>query len=213
MNILDFHTHQTDATDALIAVDPRRFDPLPGHYYAVGFHPWETVETITEEDFMLLERCARHPQVLAIGETGMDHLRGGGIPVQTAVFIRHLQVANETGLPVVVHNVRSTRDILDARRTASLAAVPLAVHGMSGNRHVARTLLDAGCYLSFGQRFNPGALLETPLDRLLLETDDAPVTIHEVATLVAQTLHLTVDDVKTAATGNARKFLGINPAL
>ena len=47
----DFHTHRTDATDALISVDPRRFAPEPGKWYSVGFHPWDTTEDLDSIDY------------------------------------------------------------------------------------------------------------------------------------------------------------------
>ena len=207
MNILDFHTHRTDATAALISVDPRQFNPQHGLWYSVGFHPWDTVQTITPDDIALLEQCARHPQVLAIGETGIDSLRGGDMETQEALFIQHLQLAHLLGKSVVVHSVRTAQQILAARRQAKLTDVPLAIHGFRGNEHVAHTLLDVGCYLSFGARFNPAALLATPLERLLIETDDAPVTIEEVATQIANTLQLTTDTLTTIAAHNTQHFL------
>ena len=207
MDIIDFHTHRPDATAALIAVSPRHFDPQPGLWYSVGFHPWDTTEPITADDFALLERCARHPQVLAIGETGMDSLRGADLVTQEQIFIRHLQLAHGLGKPAVVHCVRTAQQILAARHHAKLTDVPLAIHGFRGNEHVARTLLDAGCYLSFGARFNPAALLATPLDRLLIETDDAPTTIEEVATQIAHTLQISTETLTTTATHNAQHLL------
>lgn len=211
MPILDFHTHRTDAPDALISVDPRRFDPQPGRWYSVGYHPWDDVDTLSDDDFALLEQCARHPQVLAIGETGMDRLKGGNLDIQATVFIRHLQLAANLGKPVVVHCVRSAQEILTARRQAGLTAVPMAIHGMRTNEHVAQMLLDAGCYLSFGFRFNPAALRITPLDRLLIETDDSPatITIHEVAALLATTLNLPTEEITKTTTTNAHHLLNI----
>lgn len=207
MDILDFHTHHADAEGALISVNPRQFDPQPGLWYSVGFHPWDNVDTLTDDDFILLEQCARHPQVLAIGETGMDRLRGAGLDVQAAVFIRHLQLAAELGLPVVAHCVRAAQEILAARHQAGLTTVPLAIHGLRANEHVARMLLDAGCDLSFGIRFNPDALRSTPLDRLLIETDDAPVTIQEVADSIASVLQMSSEQVIKTAAGNAQRLL------
>lgn len=208
-SILDFHTHRLDATGALIAVDPRRFDPQPGKWYSVGFHPWDNVENLTNSNFDLLEQCARHPQVLAVGETGMDRLRGADLMKQEAAFVRHLQLARELGKPVVVHNVRATREILDARHRAGLDDITLVIHGIRGNAHVARTLLDAGCYLSFGLRFNAKALQATPPDRLLIETDDSDVPITDVATQVARTLTLTATEIMRLVTSNARMLLNL----
>ncbi len=195
MPILDFHTHRLDAEGALISVDPRQFDPLPGRYYSVGFHPWHDVDRLTAGDWALLERCAQHPQVLAIGETGMDTLRGCDLDIQADAFLRHLQL------------VRTAQRLLDVRRHAGLTDVTLTIHGMRANERVARLLLDGGCFLSFGDRFNPATLAATPLDRLLIETDDSPTPIGDVATAVAQTLQIPTQQLQDLVTANAHRCL------
>ena len=203
----DFHTHRTDATDALISVDPRRFAPEPGKWYSVGFHPWDTTEDLDSIDYDLLEQCARHPQVLAIGETGLDSRRGAEMEVQRQVFTRHLSLAAALGKPVVVHSVKTAQEILALRRAMKLADVSLAIHGMRANERVARLLLDEGCYLSFGMRFNSRTLLETPLERLLIETDEDPAPIHEVAAAVAAQLQMSAEEVLFQTGNNARRIL------
>ncbi len=207
MTILDFHTHRTDANQALISVSPKDFSPQPGRYYSVGYHPWLPLETLSEDDFALLEQCARHPQVLAIGETGMDSLRGNDLVTQEMVFVRHLRLAGDLHKPVVVHSVRTAQQILAARRREGLTQVPLIVHGMRGNERVARTWLEAGCYLSYGVRFNPKAVEATPRDRLLIETDEAHETIQEVAAMVADALKCSADDIMALSATNARHLL------
>lgn len=203
--ITDIHTHRDDAVQALIAVSPHNFNPRPGLFYAVGYHPWDDVDKLTDAHFDLLEQCARHPQVLAIGETGMDSLRGAALDVQRHVYVRHLQLADKLGLPIIAHCVRTAADIINARRSAGLGHVSVVIHGMRGNEHVARMLLDAGCYLSYGIRFNPRALAVTPLDRLLIETDDDDSAIYQVAATVASASHLSASELMslTAATATA----------
>ena len=137
----------------------------------------------------------------------MDSLGGGSLDVQADVFVRHMQVAREVGKPVVVHCVRTAQQIIAARHRALLDDVPLAIHGMRSNEHVARMLLDAGCYLSYGSRFNPRAVQVTPLERLLIETDEDSASIDEVAARVASALDLPDDQVKQAAAGNAQRLL------
>ena len=205
--LIDCHTHRTDAREALIAVDPRQFEPQAGLYYSVGYHPWHDVDRLAQADFDLLEQCSRHPQVLAIGETGMDSLRGTDLNTQASVFVRHLQVAHDIGKPVVVHCVRTAQRIIRERHQAGLDDVSLAIHGMRANERVARSLLDAGCYLSFGIRFNPATVLATPPDRLLIETDDTTAPIDTIATAVAQVLTLPPQTLLARATANLHRLL------
>ena len=207
-DIIDFHTHHNSASAALIAVDPRQFDPQQGLCYSVGFHPWNEVDSLTAEDFGRLAECALHPQVLAVGETGMDALRGAPLNIQANVFLRHLQVAASVGKPVVIHSVRTAQEILAVRRKSGLVGVPLAVHGMRSNANVARLWLDAGCYLSFGARFNPAALIATPIDRLLIETDDSDTSIDQVAQLVSGTLGMPTNELIGHVINNVHRLLG-----
>ena len=203
----DFHTHRLDATEALISVDPRRFLPEPGKWYSVGFHPWDTVEELGAADFTLLQQCASHSQVLAIGETGLDRLRGAGLEIQRDVFAHHLTLAATLGKPVVVHSVKTAQEILALRRDMGLTDVILAIHGMRANERVAQTLLVAGCHLSFGPKFNPRTLLATPPDRLLIETDDSGTPIEEVAAMVADQLRISADEIIHQTRINAQRLL------
>ena len=207
ITILDFHTHRLDAAQALISVSPRDFEPQPGLYYSLGYHPWLDPETLTEDDFSLLEERTLHPQVLAIGEAGLDTLRGGDLKLQEAVFAHHLRLAAQLHKPVVVHCVRTSQQILAIRRREGLTAVPLAIHGMRGNEHVARAWLEDGCYLSYGARFNPAAVEVTPRDRLLIETDEAHETIQEVAAMIADVLNCSADEVMALTAANALRLL------
>lgn len=207
IDILDFHTHRPDATRAIISVDPRQFDPQPGQWYSVGFHPWYEVDRLDDNDYRLLEQCAQHPQVLAIGETGMDSKRGADLNIQATVFVRHLRLAASLSKPVIVHQVKTAQRILDQRHKAGLDQVPLVVHGMRNGEHVARLLLDAGCFLSYGPHYTPASLIATPPDRLLLETDDAPVTIDEVTAQVAATLQKTTLDISRLTAANAQRLI------
>lgn len=207
IDIIDFHTHRLDATRALISVDPRQFNPQPGKWYSVGYHPWQDLAALTEDDFALLDSCARHDQVLAIGETGMDTLRGSDLKTQAQVLLHHLQLAESLGKPTVIHSVRTAQNILTIRNKAGLNTVLLAIHGFRGNQHVAQLFLNAGCYLSYGPQFNSEALLATPLDRLLIETDDGHTPIGDVTSRIASVLGISPHDVETFAERNAGTLL------
>ena len=208
--ILDFHTHRLQAGDALISISPSEFNPQPGLLYSVGIHPWNTLEC-TDRDFQLLEEVATHPQVVAIGETGMDSLHGASLDVQHQIFCQHVALAERVGKPLVIHMVRTSQQVLKVWQN-SHKSVAWVIHGFRGNERVAQPLIDAGFYLSYGPQFNPTALKITPHDRLLIETDsDLTTTIHQVAEKVAQTLGITPAELESLASHNATKAVPLTP--
>lgn len=202
--IIDAHTHHLTAS-GITSVEPANFDPQPGRLYSVGIHPWHTHD-VGDDTLQLLEQYAQHPQVVAIGETGMDTLRGAPLQRQAQVFEKHLQLAQKLDKPVIIHCVRTTQQIVALCRHHGVT-VPCAIHGMRSNERVAKPLIDAGFYLSFGPRFNPATVLSTPRDRILIETDDCDTTILEVATLLSSTLGLAPADILALAGNNLHHFL------
>lgn len=213
--ILDIHTHCLEAADALIAVEPRAFTPLQGKHYAVGFHPWSEVSSLSDADYQLLERCANHPQVVAIGEIGLDALRGDRLEAQQQALCRQLRIASQLGLPVVAHSVRTANQLIACWRACASQGIKLAVHGMRSNERVAKMLIDEGFFLSFGTHFQESTVRYTPLDRLLIETDDTPppTTIHTVASHIGKCVGMDAEEVESLARANAARFLSPSKSL
>ena len=192
MTFRDIHTHDLDATaDALIAVEPDVFAPREGRFYTVGIHPWSTADKESvERALALLSQALAHPQTMALGEVGLDRLRGGDMDYQQQVLEAQLAMAEERQLPVIIHAVRATQEIIAIhRRWRERLPGPWIVHGMRQGPRIARMLLDEGFNLSFGARFNADALRLTPQARRHAETDDEPAsTIADVERLIAQAL-------------------------
>ncbi len=203
--VTDIHTHRTDAPPgSVISVEPQDFAPLPGRLYSVGHHPWSPVPMSLNE----LERAALHPQVVAVGETGIDSLRGASVAEQEELFASHIALAAQLGKPVIAHMVRTSQQLIKTWRHMHPAGTALIIHGMRGNENVARTLLDAGCYLSYGERFNTAALRATPLDRILAETDESITPISDIITAMARTLDLSPTALTAIIATNAGRLLG-----
>lgn len=188
--IKDIHTHRIDAREAVISVNPWEFAPVDGLYYSVGIHPWQ-VGRATDADFDRLAECARSDNVLMIGECGIDKLRGGDLPMQMSVLERHIALSEQVCKPLVLHCVRASNELCRLRRQLR-PSMPWIVHGFRGNARVASQLLDAGFYLSYGERFNPEALAITPADRLLAETDESLLPIDEIHRRLAAIRQVTV---------------------
>lgn len=191
--IKDIHTHHTDAREAVISVNPWEFNPVGGLYYSVGIHPWQAARA-TETDFGRLAECARTGSVLMIGECGIDKLRGGDVSMQTDVLERHIALSEQVGKPLILHCVRASNELCRLHRRLR-PSMPWIVHGFRGNARVAGQLLDAGFYLSYGERFNPEALAITPADRLLAETDESTLPIDEIHRRLAASRQVTVEEL------------------
>jgi len=150
---------------------------------AVGIHPHEAGRH-TPEAVAALRDVLRLPEVVAVGETGLDHSRDDAPrDAQAALFRAHLALAAETGHPVIVHCREAHGALL-----AVLADYPglcVVMHAFSGSLEVARECLGRGYYLSFAGPVtfpNARGLLEVarlvPHDRLLVETDAPYLTPH-----------------------------------
>ena len=145
-----------------------------------AIHPWHEWITLADSDFDLLEQCARHEQVLAIGETGMDTLRGGDLEVQAQVYVRHLQVAAASSKPGGPQSVRTAQN-LPCATTRVLTDVALVIHGMRATGMWLACSSTPAATCPSGFRFNPSGPAGHPTRPLLIETDDSDVTINEVA--------------------------------
>ena len=185
--ITNLHSHDTSAQEALISVDIDDFKPQYGKVYSVGLHPWHIGDD-WQEKIEQLKEAAQHQLVVAIGETGLDSLKGAPLEVQEQVMQAHINIASASGKPLIIHCVRTSQQVLKLWRDNPEAHnVAWVIHGFRGNENVARQLLDAGFYLSYGSKHNAEALAITPIDHLLVETDDEPSsTIKQALKEVAQ---------------------------
>ncbi len=163
--VADIHTHNPLATDAVINLTPG-MAMRPDALYSVGIHPW-----CPETDFGWVERMARHPQVVMIGECGIDRLRSPLTPDrQIELLRRHAELAEQTGKPLILHVVRAYNDIMALHRQMR-PSQPWIIHGFRGKPQLARQLTDMGIHISLGPKFNPGVPDVVPPGMLHHETD------------------------------------------
>ena len=149
----------------------------PFMYAAVGVHPNETAE-LTDADMKWLESLAENPKVVAIGEIGLDYYWDEPErEIQKHWFSAQLEVAKKTGLPVIIHSRDAAADTLEIMKEhgCDLGGV---IHCFSYGPEMAREYLKMGYYLGIGGvvTFTNAKKLkevvkETPIDRIVLETD------------------------------------------
>lgn len=167
--LCDCHTHNLQSRSGIIAIEPADAVIMPEFFYSVGIHPWSCGE-VKDEDFEKLELIASNTQVVAIGECGLDRLRGVDLAVQAEIFKRHISLSENLNKPLIIHNVRCTSEILALRKNLH-AKTPWILHGYRGNAETAKRICDAGIMLSFGDKFTPGVPESIPQEMLFVETD------------------------------------------
>lgn len=174
----DIHTHVSALKSAIQNVLPTEFKPNPGFYYSVGIHPWH-IDSHSREQWKLLESAARHAQVLAIGETGLDNLRGPCRNEQMIHFDEHIRISEELAKPLIIHSVRTWQDIIHIHKY-NKPTQPWIIHGFRGKPQIAEQLVKTGIYISFGEKYQEESLKIIPLTHLFIETDESISTIEEL---------------------------------
>jgi TatD DNase family protein len=173
-----------------------------------------------------IAELAARPEVVGIGETGLDYFRTGpeGVAAQQESFRRHIALAKESGKALVIHDRDAHEDVL---RILGEQGAPERVvfHCYSGDAAMARVCAEAGYYLSFAGpvtfKANDAlreALRVTPLDRVLVETDapfltpvpyrgrpNAPYLIPYTVRSMAETLDVDLRALCVALDENTRR--------
>lgn len=181
MNLLDVHTHHPGREGAIINLAPGE-TPVDGLIYSAGLHPWDTALPDREIDSRLdeISRLAARREVVAIGESGLDLLRGASLDRQEAIFRRQVAISESVGKPMILHVVKAFPEIMRLRRELS-PAQPWVIHGFRGKPQLAAELLREGFYISLGERFNRETAEIIPADRLFVETDESRLSVEEIA--------------------------------
>lgn len=162
--------------DGVLAI-AERYGPV---FCSVGVHPHEAAKAPDLTAEHLVRMAARHPKIVAFGESGLDfHYDYSPRDVQERLFRTHIAAARQSGLPLIVH----TREA-DAETLAILgeeqARGPFAglIHCFSTSRALAEGAIALGMYVSISgivtfKRADElrGIVRDLPLDRLLVETD------------------------------------------
>lgn len=190
-------------------------------YASVGVHPdYEDAGLVTVEELVSL---ARHPKVIAIGETGLDYFRlTGDLEWQRDRFRIHIRAAIESGKPLIIHTRNAAEDTLRIMREEHAERIGGVMHCFTESLEVAEAAMELGFYISFSGIVtfkNAQALKEVaqavPLDRMLVETDspylapipyrgktNQPAYVRYVAEEIARLRGISLEEVAEATTHN-----------
>jgi TatD DNase family protein len=197
----------------------------PFIYATVGIHP-HNAQSCTEKTWEHLIRLAQNPKVVAWGEIGLDYYRDlSPRDIQRKVFIRQLELANDMGLPVVIHDRDAHGDILQIVKKHPPQEGGV-FHSYSGSWEMARELLAMGFYLSFSgpltyknARHAVEVVTNIPEDRFVVETDcpyltpepyrgkrNEPAYVREVVKKIAELKGIPFEKAAQFSSENAQKL-------
>jgi TatD DNase family protein len=207
-------------------------EKFPGVFAAVGWHPTEAAKAPADLRPALRE-LAKHPKVVAIGETGLDYHRLPGGDSENArykqrqaeVFQQQLEVAIEFGLNCIIHQRDSFDDTL-AQLKPYAGKVRGVFHCFGENADRMKRVLDIGSLVSFtgivtfknGQNVRD-TVAATPPDKFMLETDCPylapvphrgkrcePAYVKEISETVAQVRNWPLEELSAATCRTAEEF-------
>ena len=208
---VDIHTHTAKPSANLIQIvnlDLNQPCPEQG-YYSYGIHPWalDNAEFQAEKALQALEEKLKLPQVLALGEAGLDKMHKASFERQIELFERQIELSEACQKPMILHDVRSHNEII-ALRKKHKAQQPWIVHGFSGTEQDIKQLIGQGIYLSVGESLlHPERKIYKSfkfidLDYLFLETDMAENGVEKVYESAANLLEMDINVLKTRIFAN-----------
>ena len=210
----------------------------PEVFLIAGIHPHKAAGATADDLGALadLHHARWNPadpldRVVAVGETGLDFHYDFATPQQQeALFQSQLELARETGRPVVIHARRAEERVCDILADYPALAGRAVFHCFSGGPELARRVLDLGCLLSFTGVVtfkNAGAIRESarlaPADRILVETDAPfltpepvrkirpcePAFVLHTARFLAELRKEPFEALAAATTANAERFFNL----
>ena len=199
-------------------------------YAAVGVHPSEVAE-LDDDSIELLRGLSRDEKCVAIGEIGLDYHWPEPEPeLQKLWFKRQLDLARQENLPVIIHSRDAAADTLEILRDERAEEIGGVVHCFSYSKEVARECIKMGFYIGIGgvltfknARKMVEVMEDTPMDRILLETDcpylapepfrgkrNSSLYLPYVVQKMAEIKGISADEVISITRENARTMYGLN---
>ncbi len=194
---------------------------------SVGVHPDAT--DVREPSVEELVDLARHPQVVAIGETGLDYYRlQGDLEWQRERFRTHIRAARESKKPLIIHTRAAKQDTIRLLREEGAAEVGGVMHCFAEDWDTARQAMELGFMISFSGIVtfkNAEALREVarevPDDFLLVETDapylspvphrgktNQPAFVRHVSEKLAEVRGQAIETIEALTTANYKRLFG-----
>jgi TatD DNase family protein len=173
-------------------------------FFSVGIHPWDA-DAFNEYKLNLIKELAIHSRCVAIGEIGLDKLKGPSMEIQIQTFRKQVQLAEEISLPVIIHCVKAWNELREIRRQIQPKS-PWIYHGFS-KASILNEVLIEGMIVSFGKDILNNsklhsAIIDLPMSKMLFETDDSAIGINQVYELVSKLKKIPLQELEKSIEEN-----------
>lgn len=148
MDFFDYHTHKSkrnSCKSCTLADWQEGIKLLENQKISLQFHPWHLPERYYELPSEFVE-AAKNPQIYAIGEIGLDRLKGPVFEVQKKYFEDLLELASDLHKPVILHVVRSANEVFDILK--KYPDLMVVWHGFRGKKELFERIMQANIFVS-----------------------------------------------------------------
>ena len=203
MKSYDAHTHKIPDNHVGIY---QSYGVYTASLFSVGVHPWHAaVKTLSE-----IIPALHHKNCRALGEVGLDRLKGPSMEIQHAMLLAQLTLANELQKPVIFHLVRAWDEFYALLK--SKQQTPWIIHGFNSPKQFPR-LIQTKVFFSLGPASlqNPhmqSILSKIPLNRILFETDVTATDINQVYRDYSQATSTPLEEVNAQIEQNFLAIFG-----
>ena len=205
-DFFNIHTHVSVHPESeILSPAPEELSTDNRSFYAsVGIHPWTLTEENADIQWKALCESIKDKRIVAIGECGLDKLKGPSMELQTAVFKQEAALAEDSSLPLIIHCVKAFNELIQLKKEIS-PRQSWIIHGFRGKLPLALDCIRHGFYLSIGNHFQENTLKTIPLDRLFIETDESEESIGSIYQRVAETKGISQQELLEAINKNVRE--------
>jgi len=214
---IDIHSHSLEKEEGIFRVynlflEDFNRESLPD-VFSCGLHPWHIKSYKELSGFTdKLREVLDLPEMIAIGEAGLDKIFPVDMEAQIDVFVKQVELSEEYRKPMIIHCVKAFQELLKIRSETG-AQQPWVLHGFNSSPQLAGDLVQKGFYISSGPRMMNDnrkckeVLDRIPIDRLLVETDAEDMDLLDVYSCIAGCLDLSNTELRAQIQQNYLKLL------
>ena len=204
--LFDSHSHNLSLKNVVIFNKSVGSESDVTSFFSFGIHPWNS--ELIEDNFLIFEQEVLKKNCLAIGEIGLDKLKGPEISIQIDVFRKQIEISERLQLPVIIHCVKAWNELhliykeIQPKQT-------WVFHGFN-KVGILQDVLKTEMMISIGASiFNNIQLQESinsiPNNKLLLETDDENIDIIEIYQKVSEIKKISLQQLEDNVEENFKR--------